>query len=79
VRGKRNNGFILGDKLTAFGPHTTGGLYGISKELEIIKQLYDIGALFDRVENFGEVKETYQNVVATETKYRGWTPKWIPF
>lgn len=38
---------ILGDKLTAFAPHTTGIPYNIDKELEIIKQMYDISCLFD--------------------------------
>ena len=32
---------ILGDKLTAFAPHTTGVLLGCGKELEIAKQLFD--------------------------------------
>ena len=32
---------ILGDKLTAFAPHTTGIPTGEDKELEIKKQLFD--------------------------------------
>ena len=36
---------ILGDKLTAFAPHTTGILLGQEKELEIAKQLYDTAIL----------------------------------
>lgn len=32
---------ILGDKLTAFAPHTIGIPFGKEKELEIIKQMYD--------------------------------------
>lgn len=32
---------ILGDKLTAFAPHTTGISFGLDKDLEIIKQLFD--------------------------------------
>ena len=38
---------IFGDKLTAFAPHTTGVPFGISKELEIIKQLYDVATLIE--------------------------------
>ncbi|MEA1897695.1 MAG: nucleotidyl transferase AbiEii/AbiGii toxin family protein, partial [Bacteroidota bacterium] len=34
---------IIGDKLTAFAPNTTGVPYGIEKEKEIMKQLFDIG------------------------------------
>jgi len=33
---------IIGDKLTAFAPNTTGIRYGAGKELEIIKQLHDL-------------------------------------
>src|SRR5690606_3073828 len=33
---------ILGDKLTAFAPNTTGILYAKNRPVEIIKQLYDI-------------------------------------
>lgn len=43
---------ILGDILTAFAPNTTGIPYfkkDDSMSMEIIKQLYDIGNLFDTV------------------------------
>ena len=40
---------ILGDKLTAFAPNTTGIPYGINKESEIIKQLFDISILFNPI------------------------------
>jgi hypothetical protein len=32
---------ILGDKLTAFAPHTIGIPFGVDKELEIIKQMFE--------------------------------------
>ncbi|MDO5845108.1 MAG: nucleotidyl transferase AbiEii/AbiGii toxin family protein [Methanocorpusculum sp.] len=62
---------LLADKLTAFAPHTTGILFGIGKELEIIKQFYDTAVLIDRMDNFSEVKRTYDSVVNEELKYRG--------
>ena len=40
---------ILGDKLTAFAPKTTGILYSKNRPVEIIKQLYDIAFLFDNI------------------------------
>jgi hypothetical protein len=40
---------LLGDKLTAFAPNTTGIQYGMGKEIEMAKQLFDIGTLFDVV------------------------------
>lgn len=62
---------ILGDKLTAFAPHTTGIPYNIDKELEIIKQMYDISCLFDEFEIFSDVKESYYNTAKSEIAYRG--------
>lgn len=62
---------IMGDKLTAFAPHTTGILFGIDKELEIIKQMYDISCLFDVVTNFNDVRTSYLNTVRSEIDYRG--------
>lgn len=64
---------LLGDKLTAFAPNTTGIPYlkgDNSQSMEIIKQLYDIGTLFDKAEDFISVKETFKKFVATELAYR---------
>lgn len=47
-------GDILGDKLTAYAPNTTGIPYvknGTDASMEIIKQLYDIARLFEITEN----------------------------
>lgn len=62
---------ILGDKLTAFAPHTTGIPFGVSKELEIMKQMFDCMTLFREMDNFAEVKSTYDKIVKTELAYRG--------
>lgn len=61
---------ILGDKLTAFAPKTTGILYGKGKELEIAKQLFDLGYLFEFVENMNEVNKSFHNIAVEEIKYR---------
>lgn len=61
---------ILGDKLTAFAPNTTGVRYGQEKEIEIIKQLYDIGHLFDVIENIASVKEVFDRIAKRELQYR---------
>ena len=61
---------ILGDKLTAFAPHTTGIPFGVGKELEIIKQLFDCACLFEAMTDFSEVKGTWKNSVQTELRYR---------
>lgn len=70
---------ILGDKLTAFAPHTTGIEYEyinnkgnrIEKTLEVIKQFLDVSQLILEVKNPESVRNTYDNVVNNEIKYRG--------
>lgn len=68
---------ILGDKLTAFAPHTTGIPMNVGKDMEIIKQMYDVCSLLDIFDDFNKVSDTYQKVVASEIAYRGLsiTPK----
>jgi predicted nucleotidyltransferase component of viral defense system len=64
---------ILGDKLTAFAPNTTGIPYfkrEDSMSMEIIKQLYDIGNLVDVVENIEIVRSTFDKFAKTELEYR---------
>ena len=62
---------ILGDKLTAFAPNTTGIPFGVSKELEIMKQMFDCMTLFREMSDFKEVKSTYDRIVKAELAYRG--------
>lgn len=62
---------ILGDKLTAFAPHTTGIPFGVDKELEIIKQMYDIASLTDVTGSFDDVRRSYLGIVSSEIRYRG--------
>jgi predicted nucleotidyltransferase component of viral defense system len=64
---------ILGDKLTAFAPNTTGIPYfknDDSMSMEIIKQLYDIGNLFDTVSDLYTIKTTFYRFAKTEIDYR---------
>ena len=65
---------ILGDKLTAFAPTTTGIPY-IKKDkemgMEIIKQMYDVGCLFDEIDNVSMVKDVFNAFATVELKYRG--------
>ena len=62
---------ILGDKLTAFAPHTTGIPFGKDKELEIIKQMFDCWTLFREMDDFQTVASVYREVVQIEMGYRG--------
>ncbi len=62
---------ILGDKLTAFAPHTTGIPFGVDKELEIIKQMFDCWTLIQEMDDYSTVKEVYSRISAIERGYRG--------
>lgn len=62
---------ILGDKLTAFAPHTTGIGINDKKELEIIKQMFDCATLLREITDFSEVKNTYKEIAKVELAYRG--------
>ena len=61
---------ILGDKLTAFAPNTTGVPYGREKSLEIAKQLHDVGHLFDHMEDVSITSRAFDAIVQQEIKYR---------
>jgi hypothetical protein len=61
---------IAGDKLVAFAPTTTGVLYGVAKEREIIKQLFDVGNLFDFLNDINVFKKSYRMSAESEIKYR---------
>ena len=65
--------YILGDKLTAFAPNTSGIPYfknGRNRYLEITKQLYDIGRLFDVSTDLDCVKTAYSRIIPMEMSYR---------
>jgi hypothetical protein len=64
---------LLADKLTAFAPNTTGIPYHKNEKemgMEIIKQLYDIGCLFDYADNIHAVKQVFNAFAETEIAYR---------
>jgi predicted nucleotidyltransferase component of viral defense system len=64
---------LLGDKLTAFAPNTTGIPYfkkEDSMSMEIIKQLYDIDTLFEKAEDISTIKEIFSRFAKTELSYR---------
>lgn len=64
---------LLGDKLTAFAPHTTGiPFYKGLKicTMEIIKQLFDIASLFDITNNLNITRDTFIKFSKVELEYR---------
>jgi hypothetical protein len=69
----------LGDKLTAFAPHTSGvPLYhpdGTVRDVQqVAKQLFDVGVLFDAATNFDTIVSNYDLVVEIERTYRDPNP-----
>lgn len=70
---------MLGDKLTAFAPHTTGILLGSDRELEIAKQLFDTATLADYLSDYALLAETYHTAVAEEISFRGesWSEEYV--
>ncbi len=62
-------GAILGDKLTAYGPKTTG--VPLTKPMEVMKQIYDIAGILDRLDSLESVQENFIKVAERELTYRG--------
>jgi len=60
----------VGDKLTAFAPKTIGIPYGKNKSMEIIKQLFDLGILFEHITSLKEISQIYKRVSKAEASYR---------
>lgn len=60
---------LIGDKLVAFAPHTSGIKFTDfykderPKHIEIIKQLYDISTLLDYSIDFESISKTYRNLI----------------
>lgn len=61
---------ILGDKLTAFTPKTTGILYRKGRPVEIIKQLFDVAFLMENISDLTVVRTSYAKVVKEELFFR---------
>lgn len=71
---------LLGDKLTAFAPHTTGIPFFKGEKncsMEICKQLFDIASLFDIVSDLSITAKTFNKFAMVELQYRGESPNAI--
>lgn len=69
---------LLGDKLTAFAPHTTGIPFFKGEKncsMEIIKQLFDVASLFDITNELANTRTTFLKFAATELQYRQLEPE----
>lgn len=61
---------LTGDKLSAFAPKTIGIPYGKDKSMEIIKQLFDLGILFENITDLKEINKSYEKVAELEASFR---------
>ncbi len=64
---------LLGDKLTAFAPRTIGILYDPKRKTDIVKQLFDVGVLFDAATDLNVAAEVYAATHARQLVYRNKT------
>lgn len=67
---------LLADKLTAFAPKTIGVPFMLNNgkpgdTMQIVKQLFDVGELFNLADDLPAVKRVYQKVFKIENEYRG--------
>ncbi len=61
---------LLSDKLCAFAPHTTGKKLGEGRDVEIIKQMYDVSYLFEHYPLKPTLHQIYEPIAAEEIKSR---------
>ena len=62
---------ILADKLTAFAPHTTGVPLNCGKDMEVMKQFYDVSSLLEIFTDYRQIEPTYEKIARAEIAYRG--------
>ncbi|MCX7044294.1 MAG: nucleotidyl transferase AbiEii/AbiGii toxin family protein [Candidatus Sumerlaeota bacterium] len=62
---------LLADKLTAFAPNTVGIRLADETALQVMKQMFDIGELFNAAESLEATRRAYEAIFAAENGYRG--------
>lgn len=61
---------LLGDKLTAFAPHTIGVPFGDGFNMQVVKQLFDIDQLFNISYDFPKISKSFEETATKEISYR---------
>lgn len=62
---------LLADKLTAFAPNTVGVKLTDDSNMQVIKQVVDVGELFTQAADLALIRETYAVICDAEIGYRG--------
>jgi predicted nucleotidyltransferase component of viral defense system len=61
---------LFGDKLTAMAPKTLGLRLTDGRDMEFVKQIIDLGGLFELVSSVGEIKKAFENTAEQENGFR---------
>jgi len=61
---------LLADKLTAFAPNTVGVRLTPDSNMQVIKQVVDVGELFTQAADLPLIRQTYAAICAAEIGYR---------
>ena len=61
---------LFGDKLTAVSPNTVGIPLNTKREMEFVKQIIDLGFLFELISDLEDVKMTFENTIKLENSFR---------
>jgi hypothetical protein len=61
---------LLGDKLTVFAPNTIGILQRPGRAADVVKQLFDVGVLFDVATDIAEAAQVYAALHENQCRYR---------
>lgn len=61
---------LFGDKLTAMAPKTLGLRLTDGRDMEFVKQIVDLGGLFELVSSVDEIKKAFENIVEQENGFR---------
>jgi hypothetical protein len=61
---------LLGDKLTAYAPNTVGVPLTERLSLQVVKQLFDVGQLYDVALDLGAIRQANRAVFDAEAAYR---------
>ena len=62
---------LFGDKLTAGAPKTLGLKLSEGRDMEFLKQIIDLGTLFNLVASIDEIKKAFEKAIYQENVFRG--------
>jgi len=67
---------LFGDKMTAISPKTIGFRLTEGRDMEYLKQIIDLGSLFDTVKDITDIRKTFINTSKMENEFR--KPQYLP-